>query len=78
METLGDPQSGEEFADLAALLKSGEASKLGPVQISPAEKVVDAETFLRSYLRDLGHPALKYLAQKQLQAFRRALKEEEN
>jgi hypothetical protein len=73
-----------EFSDLVTLLQSGRSPS--PLKISPAETVTDAETFLRSYLRDLAHPRLGYLAYKQLLAFRKAtakrlvnfLKEEEN
>lgn len=67
-----------EVCDLVVLLQSGKARDLPPLKISQAETVTDAETFLRSYLRDLAHRRLGYLAYKQLQAFHKALKEEEN
>lgn len=67
-----------EFYDLMILLHSEKARRLPSLRIAPGETVTDAETVLRSYLRDLRHPTLKYLAYKQLQAFRKALKKEEN
>ncbi|GFP21281.1 hypothetical protein HKBW3S06_00507 [Candidatus Hakubella thermalkaliphila] len=67
-----------EFCDLVTLLVCGQARHLPLPEIAPGETVVEAETFLRSYLRDLGHPALKHLARRQLLAFREALKKEEN
>jgi hypothetical protein len=66
-----------EFSGLVTLLHSGKARHLSPLRLSPAETVTDAETFLRSYLRDLAHPKLGDLAYRQLLAFLKALKKEE-
>lgn len=77
MGIYGSPSSlSPEFSDLVALLGSGQVRDLGPIQISPAETITNTEVFLRSYLRDLGHPVLKKLAQMQLQAFQQALARE--
>ena len=66
-----------DLSDLETLLQSGEARKLSPVQLSPAEKVIDAEAFLRAGLKQAKDPdpRLSEPARKRLEAFRRALKD---